>query len=103
MERPPIPIVVVQEDGGSESVSFDCFATGGPQLQVSWFKNGYEKLRANYSSHYKIENDNSGTSRLTINDVTHLDSGVYRCVATILGHQSDEFTTQGNGTLTVLG
>ena len=103
---------MVQENGGTESVSFDCIATGEPQLQVSWFKNGYENLTADYSSRYDIDEknrtrDESGTSkvesRLTINDVTHLNSGVYGCVATILGRQSDEFTTQGNGTLTVLG
>ena len=110
IELPPQSVVVDEEAVKGGNVSFTCFVTGAPSLQVSWFledKNltGPTQLDSRFSSEILPATEAGVISKLVINSPTYEDNGQYVCVATILNDQSgdERFITQESATLTVLG
>ena len=98
---------IVVGEGKSESVSFSCVVTGTPSLRVSWFN--IMGLEIGNFSNYNINeswemSENRVKSTLTIHHPTYEDSGQYTCLSTILnGKDREDFRTEKNVTLTVLG
>lgn len=67
---------------------FTACATGYPEPEVEWFKNG-EKIYA--SDRIIIETENHGLLRMTMSDVTEADVGRYACKITNIHGQDTCF------------
>jgi hypothetical protein len=66
---------------GDSSVSFSCKATGGPNLIVSWLRDG-KNITERHPPHYRFETvDNVST--ITIRTPSYNESGQLKCVATV--------------------
>ena len=58
-----------------ENMTLSCNATGNPEPSISWVKDGFP---INSNSRISFSHDKQ---RLTITNVSRMDSGEYRCVA----------------------
>ncbi|CAH3163872.1 unnamed protein product, partial [Pocillopora meandrina] len=74
-----LPLMNIHPEGKTpmegENMTLSCNATGNPEPSISWVKDGFP---INSNSRISISHDKQ---RLTIKNVSRMDSGEYRCVA----------------------
>lgn len=72
------PLVISIKEG--ETTTLTCNATGVPSQNITWKrKTGQDELQIINDNKYEITSSGSGTSQLTIKDISISDHGYYVC------------------------